>query len=160
MICSNFISQFERYHAPTFPYLRISFCTPWIRHYCFISSSPCSTNLVISVQAIICKIYMYRVWRFSNVHFLHGNHVKSCSFSSNSSNQEHLSPETALSCVLKVGLILSFLQPTWNLTLMFSIRVQRLNYFNCRLHKQKGIISIRYKKKKTWCFHSQYDFYT
>ena len=54
--------------------------TPWINQYCFICSSPCSTNLVILLQATICKYYMCKVWTLSNEYFLHDIHFKSSSF--------------------------------------------------------------------------------
>ena len=51
--------------------------TPWIKHYCFIWSSPCSTNLV---QVTICRYYMCKVWKLSNEYFLHDINFKSSSF--------------------------------------------------------------------------------
>ena len=54
--------------------------TPWIKQYCFIWSSPCSTNLVTLVQAIVCRYYMCKVWKLSNEHFLHDIYFKVLSF--------------------------------------------------------------------------------
>ena len=67
------------YHETTPPHLGIYpkymiIClhinTPWIKQYCFICSRPCSTNLVILVQATICRYYMCKVWKLSNVYFI------------------------------------------------------------------------------------------
>ena len=51
-----------------------------IKQYCFICSSPCSTDLVILVQATISKYYMCKVWKLSNNYFLHDIHFKCSSF--------------------------------------------------------------------------------
>ena len=50
-----------------------------IKQYCFICSSPCSTNLLLLVQTTISKYLMCKVWRLSNA-FFNGNHFKSSSF--------------------------------------------------------------------------------
>ena len=71
------------------PYLRIyswymiiflHIYTPWIKQYCFICSSPFSTNLVILVQATICRCYVCKIWKLSNEYFLHDIHFKSSIF--------------------------------------------------------------------------------
>ena len=53
---------------------------PCIKQYCFICSSPSSTNLVILVQATISKYYMCKVWKLSDEYFLHDVHFKYSSF--------------------------------------------------------------------------------
>ena len=75
------LSQFERNHETPPPlifedqsmiydiFLHIN--APWIKHYCFIWSSPCSTNLVILAQATIFRYYMCKVWKLSKEYFLH-----------------------------------------------------------------------------------------
>ena len=54
--------------------------TPCIKQHCFICSSPCSTNSVMLVQTTIRRYHMCKVYKLSNVQFLHYIHFNSSCF--------------------------------------------------------------------------------
>ena len=81
----NMNAFWANYHSKVFCYTRIKIhILQYYRkkkiQYCFICSSPYSTNLETLVQATISKYYICKVWKLSDEYFLHDIHFKSSSF--------------------------------------------------------------------------------
>ena len=116
--------------------------TPWKKQYCFICCSPFTTNLVILVQATICRYYVCKIWKLSNEYFLHDIHFKSSSF-----------PQF---CVQSYGRLTHRLHPTTIYILMHNFIISYRAGFNLSLSKRTKIIfnmipNIPWYVKYFWC---------
>ena len=107
--------------------------TPWIKHYCFIWSSPWSTNLVTLAKPTICRYCMCKLWKLSNEYFLHDINFKSSSF-----------PQF---CVQSYGRFLHRLHPTTIYILMHNFIISYRAGFNLSLLKRAKKLSLIWYQK-------------